>query len=189
MVKVTIGTIPMREKGKTDSGFTLIELMIALAIVAILATLAAPSFRETIQNNRMTTQYNELLTSLSVARSEAIKRGTTVTVCKSNDQNTPLCGGNWQDGWLIFVDIGASEGEYSAGEELIRVHGSLSGGNTLNFARDSVSYGSDALAVGASTGTFTLCDDRGDSASKGLVVSNTGRVRQAIASDTLASCP
>lgn len=169
-------------------GFTLIELMITLAIAAILAGLAAPSFADLIKNNRMTTQYNELLGSLSIARSEAIKRALTVTVCHSNDLSTPACTGEWQEGWLVFVDNNG-DGVFDTGvDEVIRVHSVLSGGNTLNFARDRISYQSDALATGF-TGTFTLCDDRGDSSSKGLVVSNTGRVRQATASDALASCP
>jgi len=177
-----------KNRGKT-SGFTLLELMVTLAIAAILASLAAPSFSDIIKNNRMTTQYNELLASLSVARSEAIKRGATVTVCKSIDQAS--CSGNWKDGWIIFVEsntTGGTAGTVDSGEDILRVHAALSGGNTLSFARNRVSYGSDALATGF-TGTFILCDDRGDSARKGLLVSNTGRVRQAIASDTLASCP
>jgi type IV fimbrial biogenesis protein FimT len=162
--------------------------MITLAIAGILAALAVPSFADLIKNNRMTTQYNEFLASLSIARSEAIKRAITVTVCKSNDQSTPACAGDWHDGWVVFVDNDA-DGVFDVGvDEVIRVHSVLSGGNTLNFARDRISYRSDALATGF-TGTFTLCDDRGDSSSKGLVVSNTGRVRQAIASDALASCP
>lgn len=169
--------------------------MITLAIAAILAGLAAPSFADLIKNNRMTTQYNEFLASLSIARSEAIKRAITVTVCKSNDQVTPACAGNWQDGWLVFVDNNG-DGVFDVGtDEVIRVHGVLSGGNSLSFNGGSgsergnkISYRSDALATGF-TGTFTLCDDRGDPSSKGLVVSNTGRVRQAIASDVLTSCP
>jgi type IV fimbrial biogenesis protein FimT len=170
--------------------FTIIELMITLAIAAILASIAAPSFTEIIQNNRMTTQYNELLAGLSLARSEAIKRGITVTLCQSNNATT--CGGNsnsWHAGWIVFVNDNA-DSTVDTGEEILRVHGSLSGGNTLTFgARTQVSYESDGLARGGSNGTFTLCDARGDSNKKGIVISTTGRTRHAISSDTLASCP
>lgn len=173
---------------RQSHGFTLIELMITLAIAAILAALAAPSFADIIKNSRMTTQYNELLASLSVARSEAVKRALTVTVCKSNNQSTPTCAGNWHDGWIVFADTNA-DGTFDADDdEVIRVHSVLSGDNTLSFARNRISYRSDGLATGF-TGTFTLCDDRDNSSRKGLVVSNTGRVRQTIASDTLADCP
>jgi len=162
--------------------------MITLAIAAILSSLAAPSFTNMIKDNRMTTQFNELLTSMSLARSEAIKRGLPVTACKSDDQDAaPSCGGNWEDGWIVFVDNN-SDGSIDAGEEIIQMTSALSGGNTLNFGRNRVTYRADALAIGF-TGTFTLCDDRKNSDRKGLVVSNTGRVRQAIAADALNNCP
>ena len=154
-----------------------------LVIAGILATLAAPSFVDVIKNNRMTTQYNDLLASLSLARSEAIKRGDSVTACKAANPTT--CGGNWHDGRVVFVDSN-SVGVIDAGEEIIRVYSSLSGSNTLSFPRNRVTYSSNGLATGF-TGTFTLCDDR--PISKGLIVSNTGRVRHAIPADVLAACP
>jgi len=161
-------------------GFTIIELMITLAIAAILVSLAAPSFKDIIQNNRMTTQYNELLASLSVARSEAIKRGEDVIALSSN-------GNNWENGWTVFVDTDG-DGAPSAAET-IRVGATLTGNNTLRFARDRITYASSGLGSGLITGTFTLCDDRGNAEARGLVVSATGRVRHAIAADALAGCP
>ena len=74
-------------------GFTLIELVITILIVAVLMTIAIPSFNNTIRQNRFTTQINELVTALNFARSEAIKRGKSVTV-------TPNAGG-WTSGWVV----------------------------------------------------------------------------------------
>jgi type IV fimbrial biogenesis protein FimT len=66
-------------------GFTLLELMVTIAVVAIMATIAVPSFRDLIQNNRVTTQTNELVTALNFARTEAVKRGRAVGVEVSRD--------------------------------------------------------------------------------------------------------
>jgi len=172
-------------------GFTLVELIITLSIAAILAAIAAPSFASIIQNNRMATQYNELLASLTLARSEAIKRGQRVSVCQSSTGNS--CGGsatNWHAGWLVFVDTDSDDNR-DVGEEILRVNASLSGGNTLAFGttRTRVAYASDGLAVGNSNGTFTLCDARGDASSRGLLVSTTGRARHAVPADGLNACP
>jgi type IV fimbrial biogenesis protein FimT len=87
-------------------GFTLIELMVTIAMVVILGTLAAPSFQQTIASSRLTTATNDLYTSLAQARSEAIKRGERVTVCKS--ENSTSCSADvtttWSVGWVTFVD-------------------------------------------------------------------------------------
>ena len=162
-------------------GFTIIELLMTLVIAGVLATLAAPSFVDVIKNNRMTTQYNDLLASLSLARSEAIKQGANVIALSSN-------GTSWENGWTIFIDADA-DGTVDAGEEL-RVNPNLSGNNTLRFARERITSASTGLGSGLITGTFTLCDDRGASEAKGLVVSTTGRIRQALPAENAALvCP
>ncbi|UHD17899.1 GspH/FimT family pseudopilin [Thiocapsa bogorovii] len=90
-------------------GFTLLELMVTVAIAAIVLTLGVPSFRDLIQNNRATTQANALVTALSLARSEAVKRGQHVSICPSTDQATCTGGTVWDGGWIIFVDTNASD--------------------------------------------------------------------------------
>jgi len=174
----------MIELRTTIKGFTLIELMITLAIAAILLGLAAPSFNGLIKDNRLTTQINGLSASLNLARSESIKRSLTVTVCKSNGGTQ--CGGDWSDGWIVFEDINGN-GAVDTGDIIIRVNAALSSGNTLVFpGKNRVTYKADGFAIGYNS-TFTLCDARGYTESKGLVVSNSGRVRTANTSD-LTSC-
>jgi len=165
----------MRKILKNHRGFTLIELMITLAIVVILLTVGIPSFTEMIKSNRLTTEINELVTVLSFGRTEAIKRGVDVTVCKSNTGTS--CAGNWENGWIAFVDLD-DDGAVDAGETILRVHTALAAGNTLTYPGNRISYSSQGFAVGFN-GTFVLCDSRGASKGKGLVVSNTGRVRTA----------
>ncbi|MFT6217459.1 MAG: type IV fimbrial biogenesis protein FimT [Cycloclasticus pugetii] len=172
---------PQQHTGlKPPQGFTLIELIITIAIAGILLAIGAPNFNSFLQNNRLTTQINELVTSINLARSEAIKRGFSSTICKSNTGSS--CAGNWTDGWVVFDDQNA-DGVVDADETIIRSHGALKGGNTLTFGtKNRITYSSQGIAVGFND-TFKLCDNRGATKAKGIVISNTGRARLAIDSN------
>ena len=82
----------------SQDGFTLMELLMGLVVLAILVTLAAPSFQTTLQNNRLSGQANELVSAFQYARSEAIRHGAVVELCSSSDSAT--CGGAWNEGWI-----------------------------------------------------------------------------------------
>lgn len=83
--------------------FTLIELMVTLAVLAIVISLAAPSFSNMLQENRLSALTNELQGSLQLARSEAVKRRSNVVVCRSNaDQDDCDNGTDWAGGWLMM---------------------------------------------------------------------------------------
>ena len=91
-----------------NSGFTMLELMIALSIGAILATIAVPSYQSMMVQSRLATQANEFLTALHFSRSEAVKRGMRITMCKSSSGTTCTAGSNWQDGWIVYSDSGTA---------------------------------------------------------------------------------
>ena len=113
-----------------EHGFTLIELMVTIAVLAIIVTLAAPSFQATIENNRLTSQANELVTALALARSEAVRRNTPVTVCPGSC----ALGQGWADGWRVFAEPAGSDrnsANVAVGAELLRVSPALV--NPLRF--------------------------------------------------------
>jgi type IV fimbrial biogenesis protein FimT len=92
------------DKKKCD-GFSFIELMITVVVTVVLATIAIPSFWNMIQANRVTAEANGLVSALTYARSEAVKRGERVSFCPSDgEQPTPACGENWANGWLVFIN-------------------------------------------------------------------------------------
>ncbi len=113
-----------------DNGFTIIEIVITLTLVAILVAMAAPGFRSIVNNNQMTTQANELVASLMMARSEAVKRGTNVSVCASID--SAACNGstNWDTGWIVFTDNQVA-GTVDGGDSIIQTRGKTRKGITL----------------------------------------------------------
>ncbi|MCP3852650.1 MAG: prepilin-type N-terminal cleavage/methylation domain-containing protein [Gammaproteobacteria bacterium] len=92
------------KKSFLQSGFTITELMIAVAIAAVLLTIGVPSFQETLANNRLDTKTHTVANSLKLARSEAIKRGVAVSVCPSNT-GTSCVGNDLAQGWIIFTDL------------------------------------------------------------------------------------
>lgn len=112
-----------------QAGFSLIELMVVIAIVAILAALALPTFQQSIRANRVTTGTNEMIASLSLARSEAIRNKGGGAVCPST--NGTACGGGWSDGWLVWADVNGNR-TLDAGETVLRYRQGLNGLNVTN---------------------------------------------------------
>lgn len=117
---------------KSSLGFTLVELIVTMAVVAILLVLAVPGFGEIIRTNRASAQTNDLVSALSLARSEAVRRGAAVDVCPSSNQITCTGGTDWEDGWIIQIP--------GAPAALLRAWGPLEGGSTLSGPAQ-VTYG------------------------------------------------
>ena len=93
--------------GERIGGFTLFELMVTLAVAALILSLGVPGFRNFIQNNRATTHTNDLVTALNLGRSEATRRGASVLLCSSSDGATCSGSNDWSSGWIVRRPAGA----------------------------------------------------------------------------------
>jgi type IV fimbrial biogenesis protein FimT len=97
-----IATPPLRSL-RRPSGFSILELIVAVSVAAILFGIGIPSFMDTLRNNRIAAESNELMTALATARSEATKRGIQVSICPANG-NACADTTDWKSGWLVFTD-------------------------------------------------------------------------------------
>ncbi len=178
------------------AGFTLIELMITLALLAILATIAAPSVRDSIRNARMTSAANDFLTDLSIARAEAVKRGVPTAICTSSN-GTSCTGTTWNQGWIIFTDSENGPGNYGSmngTDTVLKQAPAIEGANDVppNTITSSANISTNAGAqwigfrpsgvskAGGDFGggleiTFTLCDARTIALTNAGAAANRGR--------------
>jgi type IV fimbrial biogenesis protein FimT len=162
-----------------EAGLTLIELMVTLAVMAIVLTIGIPGLQSHIKDNRQITQINGLVSGLNLARSEATKSNSAVALCASSDGLT-CTGGFYDNGWIVFsntdndnppaVDSGelvlrSSEGPVADGTSL-RATGSIAGG--INFT---------SSGRPATFGDITYCDDRGAAYARSVTVNLVGIIR------------
>jgi type IV fimbrial biogenesis protein FimT len=163
-----------------QQGLTLTELLISIAIIAVMMLLALPSFSSISKNGRIRTQINDFHFSLLQARSEAITRISRITVCRSRD-GASCAATSWAQGWIVFTD-GNSNAGVDAGEEILHVHEALEGGTSLVGNRPVASYISyigngrtRRISGSLQMGTVVLCDDRGFGKGKAIVFNAAGR--------------
>lgn len=153
---------------RTAHGFTLIELMVTVAVIGITLSIAIPSFRGMVVDTRLSAQSNDMLGALKYTRSEAVKRNTRVTLCKKTVANTcavtTSATADWKGGWIIFVD-GGTPGVVDAADTVLRVQNALTGstligdGSVTNFVSYIGTGQTSAAGGGAQVGTFSLCGE------------------------------
>jgi len=172
-----------------NGGFTLIEMMVVVAVTAALLMLAAPAFTDLIKDNKLLSEVYALRATLNNARSEALAQRTFVTICSSTDGEICATDEDWQEGYIAFVDADGDgvvddpndpDGDQvfiakvmdSPGLDIEYID---SGGTPINRLRfSSRGYAREF------NGTFAVCDDRGPKKSRGVIVASIGGVRAAV---------
>ena len=171
-------------------GFTLIELLMTIAILAVLLTLAAPSYAKLIGRSQSQTARSALDTSLNQARLTAISRAAHVVACPSQDQQHCDRTTQWHHGWLVFADLD-HDGTHADTEPVLSVVQAQPAGLAIlsTAGRLQVDYQPDGSARGSNL-TLTLCDRASGAAdATTLVINQAGRVRRGVAkAEAAAAC-
>lgn len=151
------------------AGVTLIELIVVLAIAAILSAIAAPSLTGIIKDNRLRLGANSLQGAFALSRSSAVARSAAVTICKSADGESCTEDGDWAQGWVVYEGDSSDSPIDGGDDKRIRVQQVLH--ESLTFTGSSgvenyVSFNASGFARDIDgnfqSGSFLICDDRGD---------------------------
>ena len=168
-------------------GFTIIELMVTLLVVAIMLTIAIPAFRSLILNNRLTTSADSLVNALNYTRSLALTNNSSVKICPFNSANSIVCGNNWSSGWIVVTQPASGTAVLLRSQQNSTVSTTVSANNT------SVTFDFIGLASGATN--FSFCDARGGTFARSIQVMATGYVQsgdtpgQAVWNNNPMTCP
>jgi len=171
------------------TGFTVLEMLLVLSIMAILMILGIPALQSYEMRQRMSAAVNLLHTQLALARNEAINRNTQVVACPGRPTGGCTEAADWSDGWMIFADLNGDR-QHQGTETVLRVEPGLeqmvirssSGRTSLRFYPNGSAPGSNS--------SISFCDARGPADARKLVISNSGRIRREEAPEIDASnCP
>jgi len=165
-----------------NKGYSLIELLVTVGILGILLAVALPNFQDTVESNVTNSQAKLFITTLNLARSEAIKRGTNVGICPSND-GLDCDAASWSTGWIVFVDVNddsdGATGSIDAGDIIIRVFDALGANSVLTVTTDYMEYNSLGFSATAGVQTMLLCPSTGTSANaRSVEIGVSGRGRR-----------
>lgn len=156
-------------------GFTLVELIVTMSVAAIVLAIAVPNFQSLIRSHRLTATANDFVAFFNLTRSEAIRRGSSVSLCKTANGTACATTGGWEAGWLVFTDPNAN-GVVDSGEEVIKIHENL--GSQSTFSSSSGTAGSLITFSGSGfvtqSGTLALCNG---GKCFNLIITKPGRIQ------------
>jgi len=158
-----------------QDGLTLPELLISLSVVSTLSVNGVSQYKHVIQENRMTSEINQFVTALHLARSEAVKHGRRIVLCPSKDGSNCGHSPDWIKGWILFA---SEDREHDPEEQVLQAGNPLSAGISLHSSnhRKRIVYQPDGSS-GGSNASFTFCDSRKLAKPRVICLSNTGRPR------------
>jgi len=173
----------------SKKGFSLIELLIVMAVMAIIIVLAAPSFQTIFMNSKLSTLSDALFNSLSYARATALSEKTPVQVCPFLATNSTSCGTSWSLGWIVVTQpsTGASV--------LLQSYQALTTGPVLSSPNSVTAVSFSITGVASAQADFKLCDKRGSAYALSLMVMPTGFIQsgptagQAVWNGSTLTCP
>ncbi len=173
---------------KNSNGFTLVELMVVVAILALLAGIAAPNFSSMIKDSRLSSANADFMAALQLAKSESVARVTPVSMCMANGGFTgcaPNGSGNWQQGWIIFSDADG-DGTVDGGDAVLHAHEALGNLTYRGTAQVKIpiTFNPSGSTSITSIQVLIACDDRGFASGKGILITITGRGSAMKASET-----
>ncbi len=163
-----------------NRGFTLIELMIALGVMGILVSISMPSFQDAAENMATDSQSSVLITTLSLARTESVKRGNDVSICATSS-GEDCNGGDWSDGWMVFVDANGDadggQGSVDAGDTVVRIW-TAERGTELTFTTDLMQFDNLGYSLVPGIQTFLICPESGNAENaRSIEIGAFGRAR------------
>lgn len=172
-------------KNPCTRGFTLIEMLLTLAVASVLTMLAVPSFQSLMSKQQATDSYNRVASALHLARSIAVMKNTTSIVCPSTDGRHCSPSQHWQNGWLVAIDSdenqqpdGTPSQVFTATSDSIRIYTSQ-GRQNIRFQSDGSSPGSNLSMI--------ICHSGRPQSARSVVLSNVGRIRHGEASTAQAA--
>lgn len=165
-------------------GFTLIELMITLAVLTVTLTLAAPSFTELIRDNRLISEVYAMRATLNMARSEAIARRLPVVVCGTVDGLACSEDPDWSSGYMVLLGADDSATVDVDNPSLNRLQWENRPNSRVSmvFSGDFTRFDAMGASLG-NTGTLVFCDARGAEKARGLIVTSVGSLRASVDDD------
>lgn len=186
-------------------GLTLIELLVTITVMGVLMAIGVPSFQSSMASSRVTTTNNDFVSALALARSEAIRRGTRITVCKSTNGTACFTTGDWAQGWIVFVDTTRTAADAAVDAADIReiivsrsqasaagivIAGEAAVANFISFSADGTAR---TMAGAPQQGRVRVCSTSAalDNArrARDITLAGTGRLTTVTPASVAATCP